>query len=64
MSPPTLSTRKIMPAKESAETKHALHLHLQEGLPIVKAAKIANVWPSTVHRALNRLNKKKDAKRA
>ena len=46
-----------MSAKQSEETKHAIYLHEIIGLSIAEAAKKANIFPSTLYRALRRRNK-------
>lgn len=47
----------IMGAKQSGETKYALHL-LHEGDSIKQAAKKAGIAPSTLYRALKTKEKK------
>ncbi len=48
-----------MPAKQSAETKHAIYLYETEGKSRYEAARKAGIWPSTLYRALKDKNKKK-----
>lgn len=48
-----------MGAKQSAETKHAIYLHQQEGKSRYEAARQAGVWPSTLYKALKNKGKKK-----
>lgn len=52
-----------MPPKESAETKHAIHLVLTDGVSIVEAAKIARVHQTTLRRALEKQGKYSKKKR-
>ena len=47
-----------MGAKTSAETKHALLLH-SSGKSIYESCRIANIYPTTLYRALNNKKKKK-----
>ena len=52
-----------MPAKQSAETKHALHLVTVEGLAVYEAAARAGIFASTLYRALKAKSLKPKAKK-
>lgn len=46
-----------MPPKESAETKHAIYLHITEGNSVVSAARRAGIHQTTLRRALEKKGK-------
>ena len=52
-----------MGALVSAEMKHALHLIKEEGKSTYEAAKLAGVFPSSVYKALNKIDKKNRKKK-
>jgi transposase len=58
------SQGEIMSAKQSAETKHAMHLHLVDGKSIYEAAKMAGIYASTLYRALKNKKKKESTQKA
>ena len=51
-----------MGARQSAETLHAIRLHL-DGDSVYEAARKAGIYPTTLYKALKRKKKKKLAKR-
>ncbi len=50
-----------MSAKQSAETKYAIHLHLMQGKGVTEACRLAGIFPSTLYRALKQKPKKQKA---
>lgn len=52
-----------MSGKRSAETKHAIYLHQNEGKSVYEAAKIAGIYASTLYKCLYPKGKKRSKKR-
>lgn len=52
-----------MGAKQSAETKHGMHLVTVEKMTVYEAAKQAGIYASTLYRAINPPKKKKKKKK-